>query len=63
MAEQKLETAKFYEKRREFDAARLTYTVVVDQFADTEVAAVAKQWLDENPAVEHPTPEPLQAGS
>ena len=49
IASQRLETAKFYERRREFQAARISYAVVVDQFAGTPAADEAKKWLDEHP--------------
>ncbi len=50
IAAQRLETARFYEKRRDFEAARIAYQVVVEQFADTSQAEVAQTWLDEQPA-------------
>jgi outer membrane assembly lipoprotein YfiO len=49
IATQRLQTAKFYERRREFKAARISYEVVVEQFAGTPAASEAKQWLDEHP--------------
>ena len=47
MARQRLMTARFYEKRRRFDAARIYYEAVVEQFPDTAAATDAKLWLDE----------------
>ncbi len=49
IAKQRLQTAKFYEKRRQFTAARLCYEVVADDFADTSSAEEARAWLDANP--------------
>jgi len=54
IARQRLQTAEYYAKRREFNAARLSYQVVVEQFADTEAAGEAQQWLTANPASETP---------
>lgn len=48
IAEQRLEIAKFYEKRRQFDAARIYYHVIVDQFPETESADTAREWLAKN---------------
>ncbi len=50
MAQQRLLTAKFYERRRRFDAARIYYQVVVEQFSDTKAAASAQEWLAANAA-------------
>ena len=47
IAQQRLDTARFYEKRRRFTAARMHYEVVVEQFPDTSAATTAKLWLDE----------------
>ncbi|HOD48593.1 MAG TPA: outer membrane protein assembly factor BamD [Candidatus Hydrogenedentes bacterium] len=46
IARQRLLTARFYEKRRRFDAARIYYEAVVEQFPDTAAATDAKDWLD-----------------
>jgi len=51
IAMNRLETARFYEKRRQFEAARIYYEVVVDQFPETSPAEEARRWLDENPNV------------
>ena len=48
VAEQRLQTAQFYEKRREFRAARISYEVVVEQFPETKSAEKARKWLQEN---------------
>ncbi len=49
MAEQRIQTAKFYERQRKFDSARLCYEVVSKDFADTSWAQEAKGWLDQHP--------------
>lgn len=54
IAMQRLVTARFYERRREFPAARLCYEVVVEQFPETEAAKSAQKWIDEHPGVESP---------
>jgi len=48
IATQRLQTAQFYERRREFQAALISYEVVVEQFPNTEAAQEAQAWLDEN---------------
>ncbi len=48
VAEQRLLTAKFYEKRRKFDAAAIYYEVVVEQFPGTPAASEAEAWLNEH---------------
>jgi outer membrane assembly lipoprotein YfiO len=48
IARQRLKTARFYEKRRRFDAARIYYEAVVEQFPDTAAAGDAKLWLDKS---------------
>jgi len=50
IATQRLQTAEFYERRRLFDAARIYYNVVVEQFPETAVAQTARDWLAKNPA-------------
>jgi len=49
VAQQRLQTAQFYEKRRRFESARIYYNVVVDQFPGTSAAAEAQSWLATNP--------------
>jgi outer membrane protein assembly factor BamD len=49
IAEQRLKTGLFYVKRRDFEAARIYYQLVADQFTDTECAAKAQKWLADNP--------------
>jgi outer membrane protein assembly factor BamD len=49
IAKQRFNTAKYYEKRRDFTAARLYYEVVVEQFGETSVAEKAREWLAANP--------------
>jgi len=50
IAGQRLETARYYEKRRNFRAARIYYRIVADEFGDTSVADTAREWLDSHPA-------------
>jgi outer membrane protein assembly factor BamD len=52
MALQRLQTAQFYEKRRDFGGARLYYGIVDKDFSDTPSAEKARQWLDKNPSME-----------
>lgn len=49
IAEQRIKVAKFYERRRNFDSARLYYQVVVEQFSDTPFVNEAQAWLEANP--------------
>ncbi len=48
IALQRLRSAQFYEKRREFDAARLYYGIVVEQYPGTPAAEEAQTWLSQN---------------
>jgi outer membrane assembly lipoprotein YfiO len=50
VAMQRLKTARFYEKRRKFDAARIYYEVVVEQFPETAACAEAKEELSRGKA-------------
>ena len=52
MAEQRIQTAKIYEKQRRFDSARIYYEVVVSDFGDTSWAQEAQGWLDKHPKAE-----------
>jgi len=52
IAEQRLQTARFYEKRRMFKSARIYYELIVDQFGGTSAAQTAQSWLDGRPADE-----------
>lgn len=54
IAEQRLLTAKFYEKRRRFEAARIYYEVVVDQFPGTPAAEEALAVLRSDAPVTEP---------
>ena len=49
VAQQRLQTAQFYEKRRKFEAAAISYYVVVEQYPDSAAADVARNWLTEHP--------------
>ncbi|MGI6460689.1 MAG: outer membrane protein assembly factor BamD [Candidatus Hydrogenedentales bacterium] len=48
IARQRLDTARFYEKRRRFTAARMYYEVVLEQFPETSAAVDAKLWLEQS---------------
>ncbi|HOK10524.1 MAG TPA: outer membrane protein assembly factor BamD [Candidatus Hydrogenedens sp.] len=50
IAEQKMIVARFYEKQREFDSARIYYQLVATKYSDTSFAEKANRWLEENPA-------------
>lgn len=50
IAEQRLRTAQFYERRRLFDAARVYHEVIVEQFEETEAALKSQEWLEQYPA-------------
>ncbi len=49
VAEQRYRTARFYEKRRRLDSARIYYEIVVGEFEGTQAAERAGKWLTENP--------------
>lgn len=46
IAQQRLNTARFYEKRQKYEAARISYEVVVEQFPETSAAGDALKWLE-----------------
>jgi outer membrane protein assembly factor BamD len=50
IAEQRLGTARFYEKRRNFEAAAIYYQVVVEEYPGTPAAEEAQSWLDDRTA-------------
>jgi len=52
IAEQRLKTAQFYEKRRNFDSARIYYQIAAKEFEGTAAAEKAGQWLEQNPVVQ-----------
>jgi outer membrane protein assembly factor BamD len=45
IADQRLKTAQFYEKRRNYDSARIYYGIVAKEFAGTAAAEKATEWL------------------
>lgn len=49
IASQHIQTAEYYEKRREFQSARIYYELVAKDFADTPQAEKAQRWLTKNP--------------
>jgi len=52
IAAQRLKSAQFYEKRREFNSARIYYQVLIDEFGDTPSSKTARAWLEAHPIVE-----------
>ena len=54
IARQRLETARFYEKQRDFAAAKLYYQIIVNEFEGTESAQIASEWIAERPGVKAP---------
>lgn len=52
IAGQRLNTARFYEKRRNFNAARVYYEMLAKEFPDTSSGESAAKWLEENPLKE-----------
>jgi outer membrane protein assembly factor BamD len=52
MATHRLKIARFYERRRDFRAAKIYYQVVVDQFPGTVAAGEAQEWLNAHPGVQ-----------
>ena len=52
IAEQRLKTAQFYEKRRNYDSARIYYQIAAKEFAGTAAAEKANQWLQQNPVAQ-----------
>jgi outer membrane assembly lipoprotein YfiO len=48
IAEQRYRTAKFYERRRDLDAARIYFEITAYEFSGTEAATKAVEWLDEH---------------
>lgn len=53
IAQQQLQTAQFYEKRRRFESAKIYYEIVVDEYPDSDAAQTASQWLADHPGVTH----------
>ena len=48
IAQQRLQTAQYYERRREFESAKLSYQVVAREWPGTPAAETAQAWLDEH---------------
>jgi outer membrane assembly lipoprotein YfiO len=55
IAAQRLQTAQYYEKRREFQSAKIYYNVVAEEYSDTAAADQAREWLAQ---YEHINPLP-----
>jgi len=49
IAQQRLQTAQYYARRRNFEAARIYYTMLSEKFGETTAGAKAKEWLEKNP--------------
>lgn len=49
IAEQRFRTARHYEKRLDLDAARIYYEIAANDYAGTEAAVKAAEWLANNP--------------
>ncbi len=49
IAEQKLLVARYYERQRRFDSARIYYQLLANEYSDTPFAEKANKWLQENP--------------
>lgn len=62
IAAQRLQTAAFYEKRREFASARIYYELILEDFADTSAAETARTWLEAHPGVESLTEKYIEKG-
>ncbi len=52
IAQQRLLTARYYERRHDFTAARIYYKVVAEDFTGTKAAEKAQAWLEKNPVKE-----------
>ena len=53
IAQQRLATAHFYEKRREYPAAKLYYEMLANEFTDTKASAEAVSWLQAHSNIKH----------
>lgn len=50
IAEQRYRSARYYERRRDINAARIYYEVTAYEFSGTKASSKAIEWLDRNPA-------------
>ena len=50
IAEQRYRSARFYERRRDLDAARIYFEITAYEFAGTKASEKALEWLDANQA-------------
>jgi outer membrane protein assembly factor BamD (BamD/ComL family) len=50
IAEQRYRSARFYERRRDLDAARIYYEITAYEFIGTDASDKAVKWLEKNPA-------------
>jgi len=49
VAQQQLQTAQYYERRRDFDSARIYYNVLAEKYTDTAQGEKATKWIEQNP--------------
>jgi len=56
IAEQRYRTARYYQKRRNMDSARIYYEITAHEFEGTAAAAKAAEWLAANPPSERAHP-------
>jgi outer membrane protein assembly factor BamD len=49
IAQQRYQSARFYERRRDFLSARIFHVMVVNEHPETEAARRSQEWLDANP--------------
>lgn len=63
IAQQRLKTAQFYEKRRNFESARIYYNTVAKEFAGTAAAEKANEWLQKNQVAQPKLAERIIGGN
>jgi outer membrane protein assembly factor BamD (BamD/ComL family) len=63
IAEQRLKTAQFYEKRRNYASARIYYGIAAKEFAGTAAAEKASQWLEQNPVAQPKLADKILGGN
>ena len=53
IAQQRLQTAQFHEKRQQETSARIYYVLVAREHPDSEAAVEAQEWLAKNPLADN----------
>ena len=53
IAQQQLVNAKFYEKRRRFEAAKIYYEQLVEKYPESGAATDARAWLEAHQGIVH----------